>query len=126
MILIKVRKNISMCRVKWKTNIKVILLKLSNSQDGFGGKSSLGGLFLIIPAFILSCFLHPSLNGNLISDISWTFSAYLESCALLPQLYLFNQIAASSGGVFDLVISHTVFALGMARLVETVSQSNLI
>ena len=40
---------------------------------------------------------------------------YLESCAILPQLYMFQR---QSTGVVEVLVSHSVFALGFARVVE--------
>ena len=40
---------------------------------------------------------------------------YLESCAILPQLYMFQR---QSSGVVEVLVSHSVFALGFARVVE--------
>lgn len=47
--------------------------------------------FLIIPAFLLSLVLHPSLNAFKPADVSWTFALYLESIACLPQLFMFHR-----------------------------------
>ena len=40
---------------------------------------------------------------------------YLESLAIIPQLYMFQKQA---GGVVEVLVSHFVSALGIARIVE--------
>mmetsp|Transcript_32730 Transcript_32730/g.86499 ORF Transcript_32730/g.86499 Transcript_32730/m.86499 type:complete len:299 (-) Transcript_32730:41-937(-) len=88
------------------------------SQDCFGNlhiPSFLGVLYVVVPCFLLSCLFHPNLNKDWLSDVSWTFSMYLESCAILPQLYMFQR---QSSGVVEVLVSHSVFALGFARVVE--------
>eukprot|EP00916_Digyalum_oweni_P008779 GHVL01014645.1.p1 GENE.GHVL01014645.1~~GHVL01014645.1.p1 ORF type:complete len:348 (+),score=32.88 GHVL01014645.1:132-1175(+) len=47
--------------------------------------------WLAIPSFLLAVLFHPNLNGFAPSDIAWTFGLNLESVAVLPQLFLFNQ-----------------------------------
>jgi len=51
----------------------------------------LNHLFLIFPAFALSLILHPNLNNFLPSDIAWAFALYLESVAVLCQLFMFMK-----------------------------------
>ena len=37
----------------------------------------------------LAQIIHPALNGNALTDISWTFALYLEAVAVFPQIYMF-------------------------------------
>merc|ERR1711972_627910 len=48
-------------------------------------------LYLILPALAVSLIIHPSLNNNLPSDIAWAFALYLESVAVLCQLFMFMK-----------------------------------
>jgi hypothetical protein len=52
---------------------------------------TLNHLFLILPALALSLIFHPNLNNFLPSDISWAFALYLESVAVLCQLFMFMK-----------------------------------
>eukprot|EP01132_Coremiostelium_polycephalum_P009986 gene9986-12240_t len=45
--------------------------------------------FLIIPSFVLSFLTYG--QGNIIREILWTFSIYLEAVAILPQLVLLQR-----------------------------------
>ncbi|CRG95029.1 ER lumen protein retaining receptor 1, putative [Plasmodium gallinaceum] len=67
-----------LCRYKYKNTY-------DNVNDIFNN------LFLIIPAFIIAVFVHPSLNSFLPADVSWSFALYLESVCVLPQLSMFQK-----------------------------------
>lgn len=34
--------------------------------------------------FVIALLFHPSLNNDLLSDITWTFAIYLEAFCMLP------------------------------------------
>lgn len=63
--------------------------------------------FLILPAFILALLINHELS---FVEILWTFSIYLESVAILPQLFL-----VSKTGEAESITSHYLFALGSYR-----------
>lgn len=54
----------------------------SRDEDSFGSNPFLphqfSPIFLIVPCFLLAIFIHPSLNKNFFTDVSWTFAMYLE------------------------------------------------
>jgi hypothetical protein len=65
-------------------------------KDSFGRlglPNFLGVLYVIVPCLALACVLHPNLNKDFLSDMSWTFSMYLESFAIAPQLFMFTKQA---------------------------------
>jgi len=74
-----------------------------------------GAVYLAIPIFFLACFIHPNLNVDFLSDMAWTYAMYLESVALIPQLYMFQKQQA---GVVELLTAHFVAALGFGRVLE--------
>ena len=74
-----------------------------------------GAVYLAIPVFLLAIFLHPSLNSDFFSDVAWSYAMYLESVALIPQLYMFQKQAT---GVVELLTAHFVAALGFGRVME--------
>nr|AET50555.1 hypothetical protein [Eimeria tenella] len=47
--------------------------------------------FLFAAALLLALLFHPSLNAFFPADVAWTFALYLESVAVLPQLFLFQK-----------------------------------
>lgn len=63
--------------------------------------------FLIIPSFILALIINVEYT---VFEILWTFSIYLESVAILPQLFM-----VSKTGEAESITSHYLFALGSYR-----------
>jgi hypothetical protein len=47
--------------------------------------------YLMIGCFVLALIFHPNLNAFMPADICWTFALYLESVAVLPQLFMFQR-----------------------------------
>lgn len=63
--------------------------------------------FLLAPALILALLINHDFN---VLEVLWTFSIYLESVAILPQLFL-----VSKTGEAESITSHYLFALGSYR-----------
>ncbi|XP_014205344.1 ER lumen protein-retaining receptor [Copidosoma floridanum] len=63
--------------------------------------------FLIIPAIVLSLLINHDFT---VLEVLWTFSIYLESVAILPQLFM-----VSKTGEAESITSHYLFALGSYR-----------
>ncbi|KAL0112951.1 hypothetical protein PUN28_012299 [Cardiocondyla obscurior] len=63
--------------------------------------------FLILPAFVLALLINQELS---VLEVLWTFSIYLESVAILPQLFLVTKT-----GEAESITSHYLFALGSYR-----------
>ncbi|CAH0563563.1 unnamed protein product [Brassicogethes aeneus] len=63
--------------------------------------------FLVAPAFVLALLINHEFS---ILEILWTFSIYLESVAILPQLFM-----VSKTGEAESITSHYLFALGSYR-----------
>lgn len=63
--------------------------------------------FLLIPAVILSLIVN---HAFIVVEILWAFSIYLESAAILPQLFLISKT-----GEAESITSHYLFALGSYR-----------
>jgi len=74
-----------------------------------------GALYIAVPIALIAMLIHPTLNQDFISDFTWTYAMYLESAALIPQLFMFQK---QKTGVVDLLTAHFVFALGFGRLLE--------
>ena len=87
-------------------------------QDRFGEMNvppGTGAIYIAGPVLVIALFIHPNLNADFLSDTAWTYAMYLESCALIPQLYMFQKQAS---GVVELLTAHFVAALGFGRLME--------
>ncbi|XP_041978745.1 ER lumen protein-retaining receptor [Aricia agestis] len=63
--------------------------------------------FLLIPSLILALLINSQFT---VLEVLWTFSIYLESVAILPQLFL-----VSKTGEAESITSHYLFALGSYR-----------
>uniref|UniRef100_A0A5S6QP95 ER lumen protein-retaining receptor n=1 Tax=Trichuris muris TaxID=70415 RepID=A0A5S6QP95_TRIMR len=63
--------------------------------------------FLVIPAALLALVINHDFNHV---EILWTFSIYLESVAILPQLFMLSKT-----GEAETITSHYLFALGSYR-----------
>ncbi len=74
-----------------------------------------GIVYLAVPIFFVAALLHPNLNADWLSDVAWTYAMYLESVAVIPQLYMFQKQA---NGVVELLTAHFVAALGFGRVME--------
>jgi hypothetical protein len=93
-----------------------------SQYDTFGAfniPSDLGILYLIVPCVLLALAVHPTLNKDFISDTAWTLSMYLETCAIIPQLFMFQR-SSTNKGMVEILVSHSVFALGFARVLDMI------
>jgi len=69
-------------------------------------------LILIVPALLAAILIHPGLNNSYFGDIMWTFSLYLESIAMFPQLYMFTK----KNSEIETFTSHFVASQGFSRI----------
>lgn len=67
-------------------------------------------LWLLGPCLAVSLIFHPNLNNFLPSDIAWAFALYLESVAVLPQLFMFMK-----EGKAQPQTSHFLFAQAVSK-----------
>jgi hypothetical protein len=81
----------------------------------FNVPSGYGAVYLAVPTLLVAIFLHPSLNEDFLSDVAWTYAMYLESVAVIPQLYMFQK---QKNGVVEIMNAHFVAALGFGRVME--------
>merc|ERR1719238_751989 len=70
-------------------------------------------LLLIVPSAFLALLFHPSLNAFMPSDIAWAFALYLESVAVLPQLFMFQK-----AGQVQKWTAHFLAAQAFAKLIS--------
>lgn len=63
--------------------------------------------FLIIPAALLALLLNHEFT---VMEVLWTFSIYLESVAIMPQLFMLSKT-----GEAETITAHYLFALGSYR-----------
>jgi len=47
--------------------------------------------FLLMVCFLSALFVHPHLNNKTVPDVLWAMALYVETVAMLPQLYLLSK-----------------------------------
>uniref|UniRef100_A0A7E4VQI2 ER lumen protein-retaining receptor n=1 Tax=Panagrellus redivivus TaxID=6233 RepID=A0A7E4VQI2_PANRE len=63
--------------------------------------------FLLVPTFLLSLLINHEYS---FMEIMWTFSIYLESVAIMPQLFMLSRTGSA-----ETITAHYLFALGSYR-----------
>jgi len=63
--------------------------------------------FLVVPAVLLALLLNHEFS---VMEVLWTFSIYLESVAIMPQLFMLSKT-----GEAETITAHYLFALGSYR-----------
>lgn len=83
----------------------LIFIKFKPTYDS--NHDSFRAEFLIIPVGGLAVLVNHELS---VMEVLWTFSIYLESVAILPQLFMISKT-----GEAESITSHYLFALGSYR-----------
>lgn len=65
----------------------------------------------VLPLMLLASVLHGDLNHNWYFDTVWTFSMYLDTVAMMPQLYMLVR----KGGSVEALTSHYVALIFVSR-----------
>lgn len=68
--------------------------------------------YFVLISFVFAIFFHSSLTNNLVCDISWAFSIYLETFAVFPQIYLFYR----KKGKIESFTGHYVSLCGLSKI----------
>lgn len=64
-------------------------------------------------ALVLAYLIHPGLNNRPIPDFMWTAALYIESVAMVPQLFM---ISKAKGGEVESLASHYIACVFVSRL----------
>jgi len=83
----------------------LIFVKFKATYDS--NHDSFRAEFLVIPVGGLAVLVNHELS---VMEVLWTFSIYLESVAILPQLFMISKT-----GEAESITSHYLFALGSYR-----------
>jgi ER lumen protein retaining receptor len=95
------------------SSICLLVLMKGKYQDTYDSQhDTLDYKYFVFPSLACALLVHTSLNKNLFSDVMWTFSMYLETTAIVPQLVLFH----SKKGQIEKYTSHFVALQGLSRL----------
>uniref|UniRef100_A0A914KXG7 ER lumen protein-retaining receptor n=1 Tax=Meloidogyne incognita TaxID=6306 RepID=A0A914KXG7_MELIC len=63
--------------------------------------------FLVLPSFVLAILINHDFS---FFEVLWTFSIYLESVAIMPQLFMLSKTGSA-----ETITAHYLFALGIYR-----------
>lgn len=63
--------------------------------------------FLVVPAAVIALLINHEFT---VMEVLWTFSIYLESVAIMPQLFMLSKTGAA-----ETITAHYLFALGSYR-----------
>jgi len=74
---------------------------------------TLNHLWLMGPSAAMALVFHPTLNSFLPSDMAWAFALYLESVAVLPQLFMFQK-----EGQAQPFTAHFLFAQATSKVIS--------
>lgn len=95
------------------SSICLLVLMKGKYQDTYDSHhDTLDYKYFVFPSLAAALLVHTSLNKSLFSDVMWTFSMYLETTAIVPQLVLFH----SKKGQVEKYTSHFVALQGLSRL----------
>jgi hypothetical protein len=74
---------------------------------------NLNHLWLSGPSAAMALVFHPTLNSFMPSDMAWAFALYLESVAVLPQLFMFQK-----EGQAQPFTAHFLFAQASSKVIS--------
>uniref|UniRef100_A0A915NFZ7 ER lumen protein-retaining receptor n=1 Tax=Meloidogyne floridensis TaxID=298350 RepID=A0A915NFZ7_9BILA len=63
--------------------------------------------FLVLPSFVLALLINHDFS---FFEVLWTFSIYLESVSIMPQLFMLSKTGSA-----ETITAHYLFALGIYR-----------
>jgi len=82
-------------------------------QDSYNFEADTCGVkWFLIGAAVLSFWVHPQLNNRKIPDMAWTYALYIETVAMIPQLWMLTKL----GGEVESLASHYIACIFIARV----------
>jgi hypothetical protein len=93
--------------------IATLYKMLNLCEDDFPREDKLSIVGLLALCGAAAAYVHPNLNETFVADSSWTFSIYVESFAMVPQLFLLTKL----GGEVEFLQGHYMACTFASRLV---------
>ena len=90
----------------------IYLIKIKFKETSDLNFDNIKYYYFTIPCLIIAIFIHPTLNSNILTDTLWTFSMYLQTFSILPQIQLF----INKKGKIENDTSHYVALCGLSTL----------
>ena len=90
----------------------IYLIKIKFNETSDLNLDNIKYYYFTIPCLIIAIFIHPTLNSNILTDTLWTFSMYLQTFSILPQIQLF----INKKGKIENYTSHYIALCGLSTL----------
>jgi len=72
--------------------VLIALVKHGQKKYGVAQEEESAVFFLLMVCFVSALFVHPYLNNKTVPDVLWAMALYVETVAMLPQLYLLANL----------------------------------
>jgi hypothetical protein len=90
----------------------IMKVKRSQREAGIVGVDNCNAAVLFAFGLFLGLAIHPNLCNNRVADSMWTTALYVETVAMVPQLYLLTKL----GGEVDSLQGHYIACMFVSRL----------
>lgn len=92
--------------------VLIIQVKKIHTESCLVGVDTCNAAVLLFACLIIALAVHPRLNNSMLPDVLWTLALYVETVAMVPQLFLLTKL----GGEVDSLQGHYIACMFMARL----------
>jgi hypothetical protein len=92
--------------------VLIALVRYGQKKYGVSPEEENAVFFLLIVCFLAAIFVHPYLNNKTVPDVLWAMALYVETVAMLPQLYLL-----SNQGEVGSLQSHFIASTFVSRVI---------
>jgi len=92
--------------------ILIVQVKKIHNESCLVGVDTCNAVVLFVACLIIAIAVHPRLNNSTIPDVLWTLALYVETVAMVPQLFLLTKL----GGEVDSLQGHYIACMFLARL----------
>jgi len=92
--------------------VLIIQVKKIHTESCLVGVDTCNAAVLLFACLIIALAVHPRLNNSMLPDVLWTLALYVETVAMVPQLFLLTKL----GGEVDSLQGHYIACMFLARL----------
>jgi len=92
--------------------VLIIQVKKIHDESCLVGVDTCNAVVLLVACSLIAIAVHPMLNNRTIPDVLWTLALYVETVAMVPQLFLLTKL----GGEVDSLQGHYIACMFLARL----------
>lgn len=92
--------------------ILIMRVKKIHNESCLVGVDTCNAVVLFVACLLIAIAVHPKLNNSTLPDVLWTLALYVETVAMVPQLFLLTKL----GGEVDSLQGHYIACMFIARL----------